>query len=74
MKRKFSKKSIPLDFDNEELDRMEQSGIEFYRHVQQGYREIMRLNNERFVCINALQSVNNIHNYIVTCLKNRFPA
>ncbi len=74
MKRKFSKKSIPLDFDNEELDRMEQSGIEFYRHVQLGYREIMRLNNERFVCINALESVNSIHSKIIASLKNRFPA
>jgi len=74
MKRKFSKKSIPLDFDNEELDRMEQSGIEFYRRVQQGYREIMRMNNERFVCINALESVNSIHNHIITFLKNRLPA
>ncbi len=74
LKRKFSKKSIPLEFDSDELDRMEQSGIEFYRHVQQGYREIMRLNNERFVCINALESVNMIHNHIITFLKNRFPA
>ncbi len=74
MKRKFSKKSIPLEFDSDELDRMEQSGIEFYRHVQQGYREIMRINSERFVCINALDSVNSIHHHIITFLKNQFPV
>ena len=74
LKRKFSKKSIPLKFESDELDRMEQSGIEFYRHVQKGYREIIRLNNERFVSINALEPANVIHHHITRLLQDRFPV
>ncbi len=74
LKRKYSEKSIPLEFDSDELDRMEQSGIEFYRRVQQGYREIMQLNTKRFVSINALEPANVIHHHITRHLKDRFPV
>jgi len=72
LKRKFAKTSIPLEFEGDELDRMERSGIEFYRHVQRGYREIMRLNSERIVSINALQPAQAIHSQITAILKARF--
>ena len=74
LKRKFLKKSLPLEFGNDELDRMEQSGIAFFRQVQQGYREIMRMHHERFVSINALESENIIHNHITRHLRERFPV
>ncbi len=74
LKRKFAKTSIPLEFEGEGLDRMERSGIEFYRKVQQGYREIMRQNSERFVSINALQPAGVIHFQIMESLKARFPV
>ncbi len=72
MKRKFSKKSIPLVFQDDELDRMERSGIEFYRNVRQGYLDIARINSQRFVLLNALDSVVVIHNRILALLKERF--
>jgi dTMP kinase len=74
LKRKFAKTSIPLEFEGDELDRIEQSGIEFYRNVQQGYREIMRQNSERFISINALEPASVIHRQIMESLKARFPV
>ncbi len=73
MKRKFAKTSIPLAFEDEELDRMERSGIEFYRKVQQGYREIIKQNSHRLVVLNAMDPVSDIHHQIITVLKDRFP-
>lgn len=74
IKRKFSKTSIPLAFDSEELDRMERSGLEFYRHVRQGYLDIMRRNSERMILINALDPAPLIHDQIMSILMERFPA
>jgi dTMP kinase len=74
LKRKFSKTSIPLEFEGEELDRMERSGLEFYRKVRQGYLDIMHLNNERFVLLNALDPVASIHNQIIALLMERFSS
>ena len=72
LKRKFSKTSIPLAFDGDELDRMERSGLDFYRNVRRGYLDIARLNSGRFVTINALDPVAIIHDRIVTLLRERF--
>ncbi len=74
LKRKFAKSSIPLKFEGDELDRMERSGIDFYRNVQKGYQEIMRLNPERFVSINALESITVIHHHITKILRERLPS
>jgi dTMP kinase len=74
LKRKFSKTSIPLEFDSQELDRMERSGLEFYLKVRQGYLDIMRLNPERFVCLNALDPISVIHNQIKALVRERLPA
>ena len=72
MKRKFSKTSIPLAFEGEELDRMERSGLEFYHNVRRGYLDIARINSGRFVLLNALDSVAVIHNTIMARLKELF--
>ena len=74
LKRKFSKTSIPLAFEGNELDRMERSGLEFYHNVRHGYLDIMRVNSSRFVWINALDPASLIHLQIITLLKERFPA
>ena len=47
LNRKFSTTSIPIAFENQELDRMERSGIEFYRQVRGGYLELIGLNQDR---------------------------
>jgi dTMP kinase len=72
LNRKFAKSSIPLKFEGEELDRMERSGIEFYRNVQTGYQEIIRMSPERFISLNALESIAVIHHHITEILKDRF--
>ncbi len=74
LKRKSSKTSILLEFDDEELDRMERSGLEFYRKVRQGYLDIMQRNPDRFVCINALDPVSIIHSKIKALLRERLPG
>ncbi len=74
MKRKFSKTSIPLAFEGDELDRMERSGIEFYRKVRQGYLDIAHINGERLVLLNALDSVSILHERILALLKERFES
>ena len=74
LKRKFSKTSIPLEFDGNELDRMERSGLEFYRKVRQGYLDIIQLHPDRFAYINALDPVAVIHSRIIALLSDRFPA
>lgn len=68
--RKFSEKSLPLTFDSGELDRMESSGLDFYRRVRGGYLAIGEANRDRFVTIDALLSPPEIHSKIVTCIKN----
>jgi len=71
--RKFSEKSIPLAFDNDELDRMERSGLDFYRKVYEGYGSIMQQEPNRFVSINARQSIQEIHTTIIRTLKEWSP-
>ncbi len=69
--RKFSEKSLPLAFDSEELDRMESSGLEFYRRVREGYHAIGLAQPRRIVTIDALMSPAEIHRRIVNSLEKR---
>ena len=66
--RKFSEKSLPLAFESEELDRMENSGLDFYRRVRSGYHAIGAANPDRIVMIDALLSQAEIHRKIVASL------
>lgn len=74
--RKFSEKSLPLAFGKNEtpLDRMESSGLDFYHRVREGYKTLARQHAHRFVEIDALQSVGEIHKQIVAALHQRLPA
>ena len=70
MKRKFSETSLPLAFDSREPDRMESSGIEFYRRVREGYLTLCTSEQSRIIRIDARQSPDNIHAEILKELKN----
>ena len=67
--RKFSEKSLPLAFESEELDRMENSGLDFYRRVRAGYHQIAGENPRRIVMIDALLNQTEIHRRIVESLE-----
>lgn len=71
--RKFSEKSLPLGFDSDELDRMESSGLDFYKRVRDGYHAIGRDNPKRFVQIDALLSPLEIHQKIVSWINGLNP-
>lgn len=68
--RKFSEKSLPLTFDSEELDRMENSGLEFYRKVREGYKAIGEADRNRIVQIDALLPPQEIHGIIISHIEN----
>lgn len=65
--RKFSEKSIPLAFEENELDRMESSGLAFYQKVRNGYLKLAE-SNKRFVLLNAGEKPHDIHSQIVAKL------
>jgi dTMP kinase len=66
--RKFSEKSLPLAFESEELDRMENSGLDFYRRVREGYHKIGGENPNRIIIIDALLSPSEIHRKIISSI------
>ncbi len=66
--RKFSEKSLPLAFESEELDRMENSGLEFYQRVRAGYHAILQLEPKRIMQIDALLTPAEIHRKILSHL------
>jgi dTMP kinase len=74
MIRKFSETSLPLQFEPRELDRMESSGIEFYRRVREGYLSLCSSEKRRIVRLDARQSAAAIHEEILMELKKAFIA
>ena len=72
--RKFSEKSIPLAFEENELDRMESSGLEFYQRVREGYLRLAGEEGERFVMLDACNDAENIHGKIVQKLASVCPG
>ena len=50
---------------NDQKDRIESSGIEFFNNVRNGYLEIAKNNINRFLVIDGTLSINEIHNAIV---------
>jgi dTMP kinase len=74
MIRKFSEKSLPLAFDSEELDRMESSGLDFYRRVRAGYLHIQQSQPERVVLLDALLSPSTLHETISGLVEQRYHA
>jgi dTMP kinase len=52
-------------------DRLETAGAEFYRRVFQGYEKLAENNPQRFVVIDATQSIEHIHQQIVEVVKKK---
>lgn len=74
MNRKFSEKSLPLALGKTgqpTLDRMESSGSEFYQRVRDGYKTLARTENHRFLEVDALLSVSEIHHKIIDSVHSR---
>lgn len=71
--RKFAAKSLPLKFESNELDRMESSGLEFYRQVRRGYQSIALAHPLRFVQIDALLPPLEIHRIICSRIDSGDP-
>ncbi len=73
--RKYAEKSLPLSFENHETthDRMERSGLEFYRRVREGYKTLVQENAHRFVELNALQAIDELHKQVVHIVRQRLP-
>ena len=59
--RKFSEKSLPLTFENNEMDRMESSGLSFYQRVREGYLKLAIAEKKRFVLFDACSDPDTIH-------------
>lgn len=72
--RKFSEKSLPLAFEESELDRMENSGLAFYQRVRKGYLKLAESENKRFVMLNACNEAENIHVQIKQKLTSLYPG
>ena len=58
----FSRKS------NDQKDRIESSGHDFFNKVRQGYLKIAELEHERFTVIDASNDVNTISNKIISTI------
>lgn len=67
--RKFSEKSLPLAFESEELDRMENSGLDFYQRVRAGYHAILKAEPQRIIMIDALLTPQEIHWKILSTIQ-----
>jgi len=52
------------------LDRMERAGLDFFRRVRQGYKELVKNEPERFCEIDALASISEIHEQVISKIKN----
>tara|TARA_Y100000768_G_C23974101_1_gene682109 strand:- start:17 stop:607 length:591 start_codon:yes stop_codon:yes gene_type:complete len=50
---------------NDKIDRIESSGYDFFNKVRNGYLEIAKNNEDRFIIINGSKTVNEIHNNII---------
>jgi dTMP kinase len=47
------------------MDRIENNGIDFHKKVREGFLKIAKKNKERFLIINALDSIEEIHKKII---------
>ncbi len=56
-----------------ELDRIEKEGLEFHRKIAKGYDYIASLEKDRFYCIDASKSIDEIFEEILRVLKEKLP-
>ena len=50
---------------NDKIDRIESSGYDFFNKVRNGYLEIAKNNEDRFIILNGSKTVDEIHNNII---------
>ena len=55
------------------LDRIESEGLEFHKKVQAGYDYISKIESDRFYCIDATKSIDEIFNEIIKVLNEKIP-
>lgn len=55
---------------NKPLDKMEKEGLTFHKKVSAGYEYMVTKHPERFLVIDATQSIKDIHNQIVTAVEH----
>ena len=53
-------------------DRMEATGMEFFRRIREGYRQINRKNSNRYIVINGEESPENVFKEIIEIVMNKF--
>jgi len=58
--------------EHQELDRLEQESLDFYRKVRQGYLDLVKENPARFEVIEASDSIENINRQIIAALSRHF--
>ena len=58
--------------DTEASDRMEATGVDFFRKVREGYHQILEQNPDRCIKINAEQAPKNVFNEINQIILKRF--
>lgn len=58
---------------NRQFDRLDQEGLQFHQVVRQGYLEIIPTDAERFVVIDATQSVESVVEACLAALVERYP-
>lgn len=57
--------------DTRSTDRLEEAGREFFERIYNGYRQMARREPQRFVVMDALQQIEQIHEKIVTVLNSK---
>ena len=58
--------------DKEIFDRFESQKIDFYRRIEQGFKDIVRNNNERVKLIDASLSIEEVHQQICRLVNEQF--
>jgi dTMP kinase len=65
---------IALGRLSKKKDRLEQAGLEFFERARFAYLELAKMEPDRFVIIDALESVEHIHNQLRKIVKERLSA
>ena len=68
----ISPEAAAVRMEAEASDRMEEMGIEFFRRIQRGYRQIKDQNTNRYRLINGEQSPENVFNEIKEIIVKQF--
>ena len=68
----ISPEAAAARIDSEAPDRMESTGVDFFRQIREGYRQIKDQNPNRYKIINGEQSPENVFKEIKTIVMKKF--